>query len=326
MASLNNDGWAKKYHNQNITINADQVEFKALVENMASVRYGAADEVIADALDDFDSLGNIEVERWAKEDLKLDNADGGTVEEIQRRVKLLGDLYPFELSGAALKYCPPADSSRLYEALLCISQAKNLTTDKYKYLPRHFEFLACIVSEIYLGFNSQSYRTGWLRGVGEPKRLKELVGKVRQLSGNMVGEWCWKPREGLPEDPSPRDAKDCGIDVVAWKKSVDSRSGQLYLIGQCACGKDWINDDKLSELNYKSIGDWIENFPINPVKAFFTPSHAKDEFVLHASRKAGVFFDRARIVMHAAKSEQLKNEKTQLVINKIIETVKYDLA
>lgn len=326
MAISQKNNWANKYHYQNIAINADQVEFKALIENITSVKYGVADEGIADALDDFEDSNNLEAEQWANNDLKLDNADGNTIEEILRRSKLLGDLYPFKLKGASLEYCPLLDSSRLYEALLCISQAKNLTTGKYKYLPRHFEFLACIVSEIYLGLNSQSYRTGWPRGVGEPKRLKELVEKIRQLSGNMLGEWCWKPKEGLPEDPSPRDAKECGVDIVAWKKSVDNRPGQLYLIGQCACGKNWISDDKLSELKYKSIDDWVENFPITPIKAFFTPSHATDEFIPYASRKAGIFFDRARIVMHAARSEQLKDAKTQLIIEKIIKTVQCDLA
>jgi hypothetical protein len=253
MASKHNNKWTNKHYNQNITINADQAEFRALIEVTASIRSGTADERIADALDDFDAQSNADVEDWAKEDIQLDNADGATIEEIERRIQLLCGLYPFKLIGASLEYCPPANNSRLYEALLCISQANNLTTGKYKYLPRHFEFLSCIVSEVYLGSDSHSFRTGWPRGIGEPKRLKALVEKIRQLSGNMMGEWSWKPKEGLPIDPSPRDAKECGVDIVAWKKSVDGRTGQLYLLGQCACGKNWIDDDKLAELRYKNI-------------------------------------------------------------------------
>ena len=328
MASKQNNKWVNKHHNQNITINADQAEIRALIENTASIRSGTADERIADALDDFDAQSNAEVEDWAKEDIQLDNADGATIEEIERRIHLMCDLYPFKLTGASLRYCPPANNSRLYEALLCISQANNLTTGKYKYLPRHFEFLSCIVSEIYLGSDSQSYRTGWPRGIGEPKRLKALVEKVRHISGNMMGEWNWNPKEGFPEDPSPRDAKECGVDIVAWKKSVDGRTGQLYLLGQCACGKNWIDDDKLAELRYKNIiGDWVESFPVEPVKVFFTPAHTKDDFMLHASRKsASVFFDRARIVLQAASSDKIRSGEVQLIIEKIIKTVQSDLA
>ena len=43
MAPKQNNKWANKHHDQNITINADQAEIRALIENTASIRSGTAD-------------------------------------------------------------------------------------------------------------------------------------------------------------------------------------------------------------------------------------------------------------------------------------------
>lgn len=328
MTKKKNNDWANRHHYQNITINADQVEIRALIEGASPIKYGSMDERIAGALDDFDAEDNVSLEHWAKEDIQLDNVDGSTAEEIQRRVDALKDLYPFKLSGASLIYSPSETNSLLYEALLCISQAKSLTKGKYIYLPRQFEFLACIISEEYLGIDSCSYRTGWPRGNSEPKRLKQLIQKVRELSGNMIGEWKWQPLEELPDDPSHKHAKEYGVDIVAWKKNIDERTGQMYLLGQCACGNDWVNDNKLTELKDKKlIGTWVDEFPISPVKAFFTPAHAVNNFILHASRKSeSIVFDRLRIVMYGARNEKIRSKAVQSTIERIISIVKDDSA
>jgi hypothetical protein len=315
------NSWSTRYHEQNKVINADQVEFQALINKSSSIRIGTSDERMADALTEFDNERTGELPHWGVEDIQLDNAEGSTAEEIQRRIRLLGALYPFKLKGASLHYTPHAEMSGLYEALLCITQAENLTTGKYSFLPRHFESLSCIVSELYLGADSAAFRTGWPRGKGEPKRLKALITKLREMTGDMKGEWFWKPKEGHPDDPSVRDVKECGLDVVAWKKSIDKRTGQLYMLGQCACGKNWLDDEKFSELRYKNINDWVEEFNIKPITAYFTPWHAIDEIVLDASRKAGLFFDRVRIVLYAENSNRFKSAPTQAIIQKIIKTV-----
>jgi hypothetical protein len=326
MIQRRKNDWENRLHYQNITNNADQVEMRALVDGNSPLKNGSMDERIAGALDDFDTEDNATQTHWVKEDIQLDNVDGSTAEEIQRRIDSLQNLYPFKLNGASLIYSPPENNTLLYEALLCISQAKNLTHGKYVYLPRQFEYLACIISEEYLGVDSLSFRTGWPRGPGEPKRLKELVKKLREITGDMIGEWSWHPREGLPDDPSHKNAKEYGVDVVAWKRNIDNRPGQLYLLGQCACGKDWIHDDKLAELNTKKlIGTWVDELPIPHCKAFFTPSHATDSFILHASRKSeSIVFDRLRIVMYGDRNAKIRDLVVRSQIQKIIDIVSTD--
>lgn len=328
MAQKKNNDWANRHHFQNITNNADQVEIRALIDGTSPLKNGSVDERIAGALDDFDAEDNPNVAHWVKEDIQLDNVDGSTAEEIQRRIDSLKTLYPFKLSGASLTYNPPENNSLLYEALLCISQAKSLTYGNYVYLPRQFEFLACIISEEYLGVDSLSYRTGWPRGAGEPKRLKELIKKVHELSGNMIGEWKWQPKDGLPDDPNHKNAKEYGVDIVAWKKNIDSRTGQIYLLGQCACGKDWVNDHKLAELkNKKLVGTWVEDFPVPYSKAFFTPDHATDNFILHASRQSeSIVFDRLRIVMYGERNAKIRSVNVRSKMERIINIVKNDSA
>lgn len=315
----NSADWSNRFYIQKSTIDADQVEFEAFINGSSSVSTGIADERIADALDEFDNLDEIVRPEWSSDDSKLDNAVGRILEELQRRKDLLGNLYPFSLNGSALKYSPSLDGNKLYEALLCISRAESLSSGKFRNLPRHFENISCIVCEIYLGSDSASYRTGWPRDRGEPTKFKDVVSKLRALTGNQKGEWHWHPIEGLPDDPLVKDIKECGLDVVAWKPSIDNRTGQLYIIGQCACGKNWISAEKLSELSFKGLDDWVRVANIQPIKAFFTPWHATNEILYEASRKAGLFFDRVRMVMHAA--DNVKIQAAKIIIDRIINIV-----
>lgn len=315
------NAWEDRFYEQNKTINADQVEFDAMANGTSSIRVGTADERIADALTDFDNQDSLTHEDWEKEDIQLDNADGSTLEELQRRSDLLRKDYPFQIHRNSLQYSPPAGNSQVYEALLCIAKAENLTTGKYKYLPRYFEELSCLVSEIYLGDHANAYRTGWPRPKVEPKRLKGVINKLRALTGNKVGEWRWNPKEGRPDDPPPSHVKDCGLDLVAWKSSIDNRTGQLYMYGQCACGGNWLSDDKMCELRYSDIENWVEKPIIDPVYAFFTPWHATDGILLEASRLAGLIFDRARLVLYANCSPKIKQAEAQSIISRIINTV-----
>ena len=103
---------------------------------------------------------------------------------------------------------------------------------------------------------------------------------------------------------------------------------QIYLLGQCACGKDWVNDNKLTELRDKKlIGTWVDEFPVTPFKAFFTPDHAVDTFILHASRKSeSIVFDRLRIVMYGERNEKIRTKDIKSKIERIVSIVKYDSA
>lgn len=279
--------------------NADQAELAALQMGTAPISAGIIDEKLAGADEDYLGDPTLRREEWER-DKGFEEAEAAAATEIERRVLLLGDAYPFRRDGSRLTYVPTAP--HLYELLLLLSLAENYSSGRNKVLPRAFEALSCLIAEAYLGDDSGSYRMGWPRPRGSATTLKGAVEELRKISGNHLGEWAWGPKEGNPADPSPQRAKEQGLDIVAWKKSIDGRAGQLYLLGQCACGKNWESDAKLQDLSTKLLNEWIREIAsVDPVRAIFTPRHAPDEKLPFISRHGGIVFDRARLTLLATR-------------------------
>lgn len=277
---------------------ADQVEIAAYVRDEPTpIGVGAHDDRVDGSLDDTDAptARSSPVTRGRA----LDELQGRITEEIDRRSTLLGQNYPFKRNGGSLIY--EASETLFYEYLLATAMSSDYSGGRYRIVPRVFEVASCQVAESYLGPHSQSYRTGWPRPHGEPDSLKNVIQKLRSLTGDHPGEWHWGPKEGKPENPSTAVAKEQGLDLVAWKPSPDGRTGQLYLLGQCACGLTWNTDAKLQDLDIDKLKGWIREIaPVDPVKSIFTPHHADDDSILEASRGLkGLVFDRARMVLLA---------------------------
>lgn len=283
------------------TENADQAELVAMRMGTAPISAGIIDERLASVDDDY--VGDPENERkvWER-DKELEEAEGAAATEIDRRSKLLGAVYPFHRDGSRLTYEPKPPY--LYEFLLALSLTDSYSAGAKKALPRFFEMLSCLMAEVYLGEDTDSFRMGWPRSLAGATTLKAAVAELRRRSGDHVGDWKWGPREGNPEDPSPQRAKDQGLDVVAWKKNIDGRAGQLYLLGQCACGKNWDTDAKLQDLNEKLLNEWIcEIASVHTIRAIFTPRHALDERLPFISRHGGLVFDRIRLTLLATRDK-----------------------
>ena len=137
---------------------------------------------------------------------------------------------------------------------------------------------------------------------------------------NRTGEWKWGPRSDLPDDPL--DVKDEGCDFIVWPNPPDDRQiGQLFVLGQCACGNNW--DIKLGELNVEKFQKWFNHpFTISPVRAFATPHHVTDAMLAEASLRGGVFFDRARLTLLACRNkEQVFDESAMGIIQDILKLV-----
>jgi hypothetical protein len=232
---------------------------------------------------------------WER-DKAFEEAANNVTTEIDRRAALLGSHYPFKRKGGGLIYLGSANG--LYEYMLCLSLADSYSEGRKAIATRAFEAVSCIIAEAYLGEDAASYRMGWPRKKGSPTTFKGCVDELRQVTGNNTGEWKWGPKELNPVDPTPAKVKEQGLDVVAWKKSVDGRAGQLYLLGQCACGKSWESDAKLQDLSLGLLHEWISEISsVNPIRAIFTPRHAVNDQLPFLSRHGGLVFDRVRITL-----------------------------
>ena len=282
-----NDPYSLRHQEQRSTYDADQAEFLALKNGTVVVDAGIYDERVAGAMDDFESHDSTVDTTWHGEDLKYDSAVGKILEEIERRSDVLGSKYPFSVRGGTLAYKP--GTNQFYEFFLAICNAPTITSGKHVYLPRVFERVSARLVAAYFGANSRFIHTGAPRDKEVGSSFKEAMNTVAEETL----EWRWGPEDGMPEEPVSGDS---GCDFIVWPLPPDGRRiGQLFILGQCACGNDWIN--KFNDLTIKKLAKWFNPLSlVDPVRCFTTPYHVADAMLKEASREAGMVFDRARLV------------------------------
>ncbi len=305
-----NDPYGQRHQAQRAAKDADQAEFAALKNEYVSVDTGIYDDRVAGAFDDFDVTDPSVTEVWHHEDLRLDTAVGRTCEEIERRAAILKCAYPFNLDGGTLSYS--SRGSGIYEFFLSICNSNTLASGKYVWLPRMFERIAGRLVASYFGTYARCIHTGWPRDPDVGITFREAM----QTVSKRTGEWQWGPEDKLPEDKNQGDE---GCDFVVWLDAPDRRKiGQIFVLGQCACGDNW--QDKYGDLNIKKLQKWFNPLSlIEPVRSFATPHHVTDALLREAIREGGLFFDRARLTMiafHAGESvldQKMKNCMAKLV-------------
>ena len=273
---------------------ADRVELDALRRGFAAIEAGVDDGQVSGVLEDSaaeEAVADDSDLQWA--DLAHDNLVGPIQEELRRRAVLLRSTYPFDVDGATLVRERP---SAMYEYLLAASMS--VRGQLLQDATRLFERVAAQVVASYFGSRAKSIHFGWPRdgNTSFTEAAREVQERTR--------EWRWYPEEGL----DATDVKDEGCDFIVWLDSVDGRVGQLFVVGQCACGNNW--HDKLGDLKVEVLRRWFNPLSwVEPVRSFATPRCVTDERVLkEASRQGGLTFDRARLVLAAADQPSLDKE------------------
>ncbi len=290
---MTNDPYSLRHQAQRSASDADQVEFSALRNGSSLADSGIYDERMAGAMDDYEVPDGLDHAPWQDEDLKNDSAVGLVHEEIERRRDTMGAAYPFRVRGATLDYVP--NGGLLYEFLLAICNAETITSGRYVRLPRLFERLSARLVAAYLGDRTRFLHTGAPREEDVGRSFRQAMLTLAEATS----EWQWGPDEDLPEEPANGDS---GCDFVVWPAPPDGRPiGQLFFLGQCACGNDW--DTKFNDLTLKRLSKWFNPLSVvDPVRCFATPHHVTDSMLREASREAGYVFDRARLASIAHRS------------------------
>jgi hypothetical protein len=286
------DGYTIRHHEQDICFNADQTELYAIRNGRAPLDIAVADNIVAGELNDLEVIDR-DIEEWEKLDLAMDAEVGEVHAELLRRKDILGTEYPFTVNPSSLNYTP--SDSMLYEYCLGICLAPSITVGAYVELPRYFEEIVGIVIAKHLGPSWNSYRTGAPRSRGEPARVDEMFKRLSDLTSNQT-EWCWNPSPQFPQEDNTTGDK--GIDFVVWRRAPDTRIGQPYVAGQCACGNNW--EAKLLELSFDRLKPFINPMPyVLPIRCFATPRILSDGNFLNSSTQAGWVVDRLRLVSMA---------------------------
>lgn len=285
---------------------ADQVEFNALKALSSVLDDAANDEIISGEIDDeVEEIGDVGP-GWKGLDLAKEGMIDATRKEIERRSKLLGQYYPFEVDASKLVY--RGSESGFYEFCLAISSAKNITTGRFTELPRTFERSVAYLVKRYFGWPSKALHTGFPRTPSSS--FKQAMSKLEKESL----EWIWGPRANLLDS----DIKDESLDFVVTVGQLDNRAGGLYVLGQCACGNDWggkVDEPDLSKLERWFHPPWV----VPPVKAFTTPFAIGDRTLESTvTQSKALVLDRTRLAFIA---ETMLSKKSKMKMKKVLQPV-----
>ena len=221
------------------------------------------------------------------EDDKLYDYLQEALKEIDRRATICRGKYPFNTENNSVR--PNLECEESYKLIykyLLLATRLNMTEHKFVGEINGtliFEDLASLVAKEYFGNKAESivFGTG-VRG-GFKDKVNDLTQKIGE--GGQYKD---------PED-STHDEKDGGLDIVVWKPFSDKRKGKIIGFGQCKTGTEWRNEaGRLNPHDFCSI--YLERQPlVTPVKMFFVCETFKNNYET-LSRKAGIIFDRCRIM------------------------------
>lgn len=215
---------------------------------------------------------------------KLEEALG----EIDSRKKRCNNRYPFDTGKNSVLLLRNSDLSCdfwMYSFFLFATR-NNMLTAKVKNDVNGtllFEEIAALIIKNYWGERADSFAFGTSSSGGFRNKIEEIIAKV--------GEG------GQYKDPeqTTHDEQDGGLDIIVWKPFADSRKSKLIGFGQCKTGTEWRADVGLPLPDEFCQTYFSETPYLSPIKVFFTtevciPNYEK------IARKAGLFFDRCRLM------------------------------
>lgn len=238
--------------------------------------------------------------------------------EITRRLDNIGDDYPFRIDekGRALNFITPvSEPGSVYLFCLFLSHAFDNTIVSEDMAPvinnkvrDLFQVCATIAAGGYIQGPSMSFGFPRPDGADFLKALR----KVYKLFGD--GRPCRQPRKSAPPN-----VKDNGIDIIAWRRSIDNLPNMPYLVGQVASGKDWVGKSVKADREHFHKYWFVEHPSSQAEDAMFMPFGLEPEntdleedyeallkdYMQNLGYRYGNVFYRDRIAKHLALGLQL---------------------
>lgn len=278
----------RRHFEQQIAKNADQTEMMAILGGIAALDAGFYDEEVSGALDDFEQPEDEAIGLdWHRRDIAKESGVGKIHEEVARRIELLGTSYPFEVDNNTLRY--RRSPSGVYEFCLAASLQTDKSSLPFAYIVRAFEKISALIAAEFIGPPADVFHTGAPRLGRIPNRFDDAIKAIERATG----EWRWNPDDIYPDDYA--SSGDEGLDFIVRKQADRFRRGQLFLIGQCACGEDWL--DKWHDLTMDKLGKWVRPPLVPPIRVFATPFVLSSGNIHDSQREAGMVFDRVRLTL-----------------------------
>ena len=257
-----------------------------------------------------------------------DRLVGIVFDELRYRERILGKSYPFSISTDQLRIervpdVPSVPGRTVYVFCLLVSairekkiQSPDLTKNVQCRIPNLFQICACLAAGGYIAGDVASF--GFPRRTGT-NFLSALRETYQRFGAGTV-------KTTIPPG-FPASTKDGGIDVIAWKDHPDRMPGKLYLLGQCASGRNWGEKSVLERI--PQFHGWFSETPAaHCVPSMFIPftlhrdladdpDVSFDEMLknrlLHEERRYGIVFDRCRVAHFADTCLRTDGETTRSV-------------
>jgi len=195
------------------------------------------------------------------------------VEEIMYRQEVLHGHYPFQVRPRGILLSHTKSEEQLttgeWVYLFCLLSSAiregglQTTNESIKTrIAALFQACACLAAAGYL--------SGSVTSFGFPRAQGNAFLPALQLAYNDFGEGTVRGDDNVPPG-FPSQLKDGGIDVIAWKDFPDKLPGKLYLLGQCASGKNW-REKSVGQYVKSFHGNWFTGHPASgPIEAMFIP-------------------------------------------------------
>lgn len=207
------------------------------------------------------------------------------VREMSRRAGLLGDRYPFAVNEFAVRYQPTSATSTYVAAALTapgnpVREYIGAAPDES--MPVIFENLVTAALPRIWGDSGHALRFGWPSEIGRPPEFDLAIRWLAKKVGVGIGHGYRQPRR-----------KDGGVDVVAWRRFPDGRSGFPLLLVQCTLQENLLA--KGMDVDTRLWGSWLA-MDVDPTTALATPTVLTPGTVWDELALKYMVLDRIRIV------------------------------
>ena len=231
-----------------------------------------------------DEIDNEGVE---SEDDRVYNKLQEALGEIDARKVRCNNRYPFATRQNSILLDPVCEEhDKLVYLYLLFATRNNMSRNKIKVTidgTLLFEEISSLIIKNYWGDRAESFAFGTSSSGGFRAKIEEIIAKIKE------GVKYKDPEE------TTHDEQDGGLDIVVWKSFSDKRKSKLIGFGQCKTGTEWRTSVALP-LPEQFCQTYLSEMPyLNPVKIFFTAEVCIQNYEAHA-RKAGLFFDRCRLM------------------------------
>lgn len=255
-----------------------------------------------------DEINNDGVE--SSDDISIEKLEDG-IKECEQRATCCPASYPFGVNATSIEpHMAERVNKEIYKFLLLSTRLdmKTQAVQAGHNATKLFEELCAKVAEEYLGTHSKAFVFG-----------TACAGSFKDKVENVINTLHLNSTFNIPLGSTGRQ-KDAGVDVIAWIPFADQKDSQLIVIGQCKTGTHW--DCMLTSTRPDVFFDsHFSHRPFADVGRMFfvSESYGMDRWE-ERSRKAGIMFDRTRIM------EFVPVDLDEKLLNRIVEWNKAAMA